>query len=146
MDYVTQYYKNLSEQLQQRVNILTRKVKYLTEAEATPGPTDGGKTDGGKTDGGNGYQLPYYSYPSQSNPYPRPRPPHLKPGQYDIPPGGPPTDLEWMEQNPPPNPDSPNYAQELYEWTRKRKENQDQRYRWYRQQGIQPPPGFPWSG
>ena len=69
MDYVTQYYKNLSEQLQQRVNFLNKKVKYLTEAEATPGPTDGGK----------GGQSPFtpggYFYPSQLTPKFSPMPP-----------------------------------------------------------------------
>lgn len=100
MDYVTQYYKNLSEQLQQRVNILTRKVKYLTEAEATPGPTDGGK----------GGQSPFtpggYFYPSQLNPpqfTPKPYDGYgpAKPGQYS--PAKPPSIDEWLRENPRPN-------------------------------------------
>lgn len=73
MDYVTQYYKNLSEQLQQRVNFLNKKVKYLTEAEAAPGPTDGGK----------GGQSPFapggYFYPSQLTPKFSPMPPKPAP-------------------------------------------------------------------
>jgi hypothetical protein len=73
----------------------------LTEAEATPGPTDGGK----------GGQSPFtpggYFYPSQLNPpqfTPKPYvvPGPVNPGQYSP---HPPIDLfDWIRKNPPPNP------------------------------------------
>ena len=45
MDYITNYYKNLSEQLQEKVNILNNNLKYLTEMEA-PIPTQGNPGQG----------------------------------------------------------------------------------------------------
>jgi len=107
MNYLTNYYKNLSEQLQQRVNFLNKKVKYLTEAEATPGPTDGGK----------GGQSPFtpggYFYPSQLNPPQFTPKPYTVPHRFAVPgpinPGHysphPPIGFdEWIKQNPQPRP------------------------------------------
>jgi hypothetical protein len=105
MDYVTQYYKNLSEQLQQRVNILTREVKYLTESG--PVITDGNQGSGNTTVspfGPGGYFYPFspfgpggYFYPPQLNP-PTQSPRPLLPGDYSP---APPEPLgEWDRANP----------------------------------------------
>jgi len=123
MDYVTQYYKNLSEQLQQRVNFLNKKVKYLTEAEATPGPTDGGK--GGQSPfAPGGYFYPSQLNPPQFTPNPKPyrNPGPIKPGDYS--PYMPESLQEWLRENPRPNfedypPGSPEFER-LYDiWYQK---------------------------
>jgi hypothetical protein len=121
MDYVTQYYKNLSEQLQQRVNILTRKVKYLTEA----GPVI---TDDGNEGSGNVTATPIspfgpggYFYPSQLNPptqnpnqspsispYDGPGP--VLPGHYS--PAPPISYDEWLEEWPELDPDNYEYGRD----------------------------------
>lgn len=145
MDYVTQYYKNLSEQLQQRVNFLNKKVKYLTEAEApaepTPGPTDGGK----------GGQSPFtpggYFYPSQLNPPLKPKPYRgqepVKPGHYS--PEPPPRSWQWLIDNPPPNPDNypggvndPQFEKDAEEWIRLRFQWIEEWKQWYRERYGRP--------
>ncbi len=110
MDYVTQYYKNLSEQLQQRVNILTRKVKYLTESG--PVITDGNQGSGNVTAtpiGGGGYVSPA-GVPGGVNPTINP---YTQPdfGWQDVPwnpnlpqnPTPPMSPNEWYDQNPRPD-------------------------------------------
>lgn len=109
MDYVTQYYKNLSEQLSQRVNYLSRKVKYLTESGG-PTITDGNQGSGNTTVspfGPGGYFYPSQLTPTQNpnqspsiSPYDGPGP--IQPGHYS--PAPPPSYEEWEREWPPPNP------------------------------------------
>jgi len=71
MDYITNYYKNLSEQLQEKVNILNNNLKYLIEMEA-PIPTEGNPS--------NPYMIPIRNPRLEDPPkfkYPFP---HLVPG------------------------------------------------------------------
>ena len=63
MDYLTNYYKNLSEQLQARVNRLSYQIKFLNESES---PT----------------QFPVQDYQKPGSPEYYPLDP------YNVPPGG----------------------------------------------------------
>lgn len=111
MNYLTQYYKNLSEQLQQRVNILTRKVKYLTESG--PVLTDDGNEGSGNVTatpiGGGGYVspagVPGGVNPS-NNPFTQPDIGWKKvPWNPNLPqnPTSPITPVEWVGDNPQPD-------------------------------------------
>jgi hypothetical protein len=80
MNYLTNYYKNLSEQLQNKVNILNNNLKYLTEMEA-PIPAEGNPS--------NPYNIPIRN-PKLENPnvkpyFPRPV---TGPGQLETGPRG----------------------------------------------------------
>ena len=68
MDYVTQYYKNLSEQLQQRVNVLQNKIQQLNEMQ----PPGGGGLGGGRVK--SPFEPGGYFYPSQLTPNFSPKP------------------------------------------------------------------------
>jgi hypothetical protein len=112
MDYVTQYYKNLSEQLSQRVNYLSRKVKYLTESGG-PTITDGNQGSGNTTVspfGPGGYFYPSQLNPPTQNPNQSPSltpydgPGTIQPGHYS--PAPPPSYEEWVRDWPYPNPDN----------------------------------------
>ncbi len=123
MDYVTQYYKNLSEQLSQRVNYLSRKVKYLTESGG-PTITDGNQGSGNTTVspfGPGGYFYPSQLTPTQNpnqspsiSPYDGPGP--VQPGHYS--PAPPPSYEEWKEEWPEPNPDNYPWGTEDPEYIR----------------------------
>ena len=72
MDYLTNYYKNLSEQLQQRRNVLSNQLKYLKENIAiTSGPPGPSVTPGpGIIPGSVPGQIGPNSYPGPgTNPY-----------------------------------------------------------------------------
>ena len=76
MDYLTNYYKNLSEQLQNKVNILSSQIKFLNES-ANPDPGDLQSP----------WQTPYNNPYSPSQPYwepPEPQPTR-RPGRGMIP-------------------------------------------------------------
>ena len=76
MDYITNYYKNLSEQLQNKVNMLSSQIKFLNES-ANPPPDDLQSP----------WQTPYSNPYSPSQPYwepPEPQPTR-RPGRGIIP-------------------------------------------------------------
>lgn len=74
MNYVTEYYKNLSEQLQHKVNNLNKKLKYLREN----GPiiSDGNQGQGSITarplSGPGGYFTPFWPVSQEPTVSPRP--------------------------------------------------------------------------
>ena len=76
MEYLTNYYKNLSEQLQNKVNMLSSQIKFLNES-ANPDPGDLQSP----------WQTPYSNPYSPSQPYwtpPEPKPTR-QPGRGIIP-------------------------------------------------------------
>jgi hypothetical protein len=78
MDYVTNYYKNLSEQLQHRVNNLNKKLKYLREngpiiSDGNQGQGQGSITAIRPVFGPGGYFTPFW--PESQEPTVSPRPP-----------------------------------------------------------------------
>jgi len=156
MDYVTQYYKNLSEQLQQRVNILTREVKYLTESEG-PTITDGNQGSGNVTAtpvspfGPGGYFYPFspfgpggYFYPPQLNP-PTQSPRPLLPGEYS--PAPPQSTRQWERTNPFPDwtdqkkyrwgKKDPWYQRDLDQYNRRMREHGERWREWYRERAAE---------
>ena len=121
MDYVTQYYKNLSEQLQQRVDILQNKIQQLNEMQSLGG---GGYGSGGF--GGNRplppiqptLGAPYGGFGGFGGAQPPSRPtgPGGPQGGNNFPQGyeNNPLYLEWLAENPKPDPIY--YPQQYQQW------------------------------
>ena len=103
MNYLTNYYKNLSEQLQAKVNSLSSQIKLLHES-ANPDPDDQ-QSD---------YQDPYSDPYSPSQPYWEYKDPDA-PAEFELEPlenapsfdprnpNNPPSYDEWLRQHPEPN-------------------------------------------
>ena len=134
MDYVTQYYKNLSEQLQQRVDILQNKIQQLNEMRSLG---DGGIGGGGGFGGGGRglgglidenippwhniqpiWGAPYGGWGGYGGEYPPSRPtgPGGPQGGNNFPQGyeNNPLYLEWLAENPKPN--AIYYPQQYQQW------------------------------
>jgi hypothetical protein len=104
MNYLTNYYKNLSEQLQAKVNRLSSQIKLLNES-ANPDPDDLQSPS----------ESPYSDPYSPSDPYWRPKPPDDEPAEYELEPlenspsfdprdpNNPPSYEDWLRQHPEPN-------------------------------------------
>jgi hypothetical protein len=117
MNYLTNYYKNRCDQLQEQVNKLSSQIKFLNESEVTP---DDLQQD---------YQDPYSDPYSPSTPYWRYKDPDA-PAEYELEPlenspsfnprdpNNPPSYGEWLRQNPEPN---CNRCRTWQEWDKLRK-------------------------
>jgi hypothetical protein len=121
MDYLTNFYKNRCEQLQEQVNRLSKNIKLLTEMEApeAPDPTRLDAANVGGYVGGSANQR-VTNDPTQWT--------------SDQPP---PNADEWFQQNPPPNPrnyprgiDDPRYQQHLKEWNDRLKQAIKKHNKW----------------
>jgi len=102
MNYLTNYYKNLSEQLQAKVNILSQKVRLLSENDTYSGEAE--------EDTENPWMVPEWT------------PPEFNPGLPRSP-VRPPNQQEWERDNPYPNsnnypdgPDDPDFKRDVQRW------------------------------
>jgi len=120
MHYLTRYYKNLSEDLQAKVNFLSSQVKLLTEAD-----------DAGGAGEANPYMPPNWTAPE------------LNPNQPTSP--QPPQDFQGFENNnPAPLPGNypggssdPDYIRDLQKWEQALARAKQNYYEWMRnQRGI----------
>jgi len=120
MDYLTKYYKNLSEDLQFKVNFLSYRVKLLTEGD-----------DAGGAEESNPYMQPNWVAPEFNPNQPTsPQPPQSSPG--------------WSNSNPQPNPnnypggpDDPDFQKDMKKWQEGYERAKDNYYQWMRnQRGI----------
>lgn len=121
MNYLTNYYKNLSEQLQEQVNILSQKVRLLIESDTYAG--DAQETPG-EAPGANPWIEPDW------------HPPELNPNQSPV---RPLDQRQWERDNPKPQPynypggyNDPDYQRDLQRWKDAREQANANYMRWYR--------------
>ena len=121
MDYLTNFYKNKCENLQEQVNRLSNQIKFLTEMEAAemPDPTRLDAANVAGYVGGSANQRVTND-----------------PNQWTS--NQPPSNVEqWFKKNPPPNPinypggiDSDRYQRALEEWNNRLKQAMKEFNKW----------------
>lgn len=120
MDYLTNFYKNRCDQLQEQVNRLSYRVRLLSEE--------------GDSEAGEAQERP------DANPWATPEwsPPEFNPSLPQSP-VRPPNDTEWTRDNPRPNPNNydgrendPEYKRDLDLWHAAQIRAHDNYMRWYR--------------
>jgi len=132
MNYLTNYYKNRCNQLQEQVNILSKKVRLLSEDWGYgPDPDTLPSTAPAIYPIDNGWDTPIWTAPEVDPLRPvSPRPPNLG-------------EDAWERDNPRPNPlnypngtADPDYKKDLAEWERAKLNARAQYEKWRRNQVL----------